>query len=257
MLGIFGSEVKLAKKKKYYAVAAGKVPGIYTEWFGDRGAEKQVRGFPGAVYKGFPTRAEAEAFMKAAPGLKTKRGARRSSKRVIKKPSVKRQPPDPAESGKNIVYTDGGALSNPGPGGYGVVIAAGGETREISKGYRMTTNNRMELMACIAGLKAFNKPASILLFSDSKYVVDGIAKGWAEKWRANGWMRTKTEPALNADLWDQLLKLCEKHDVEFNWVKGHAGIEGNERCDALATKAASGRDLPPDRGYEKSTASGR
>lgn len=247
----------MAKKKKYYAVAAGKVPGIYTDWFGDRGAEMQVRGFPGAVYKGFPTQAEAEAFMKAGPAARTRRRAARSSTRTTKKPSVNKQPHDQAESGKIIVYTDGGALTNPGPGGFGVVIAAGGETREISKGYRMTTNNRMELMACIAGLKAFEKPASILLYSDSKYVINGIAKGWAEKWRANGWMRTKTDPALNADLWDQLLKLCEKHDVEFNWVKGHAGIEGNERCDELATRAASGRDLPTDRGYEKNTASGR
>lgn len=245
----------LAKKKKYYAVNRGRVRGIYTEWFGDRGAEKQVRGYPGAIYKGFATLAEAEAYLETKPAGKSTRGPGKTSSRAVHKPKAHR--PEPVEDGKNVVYTDGGALSNPGPGGYGVVITAGGVTRELSKGFRLTTNNRMELMACIAGLSAFNEPAAILLCSDSKYVINGITKGWAKKWQANGWMRTKTEPALNPDLWDLLLKQCHKHDVEFRWVKGHAGVAGNERCDALATMAASQSNLLPDRSYEKSAQSDR
>ena len=154
------------------------------------------------------------------------------------------------ETGKIVIYTDGGALDNPGPGGYGVVIENGAQSKTLSKGFRLTTNNRMELLACIEGLKAVRSPAAIILYSDSKYVVNGITKGWAKKWRANGWMRTKSEPALNSDLWEKLLKLCEKHDVAFHWVKGHAGIAGNERCDALATQAAQGRSLAVDRVYE-------
>ena len=133
-----------------------------------------------------------------------------------------------------------------------MVIVNGSKTRELSKGYRYTTNNRMELLACIAGLSAIKTPASIVLHSDSKYVINGIIKGWAKKWQANDWMRTKSETAQNPDLWERLLKLCEKHDVQFQWVKGHAGIAGNERCDALATEAASSSDLETDTVYEKS-----
>ena len=257
VLLIHPAGVKLAKKKKYYAVAAGRVRGIYTEWYGERGAEKQVRGYPGAIYKGFATPAEAEAFLKDKPAGKIKHGPGKISSRAVHKAKAKAHRPGRIEDGKNIVYTDGGALVNPGPGGYGVVITAGGKTRETSKGYRLTTNNRMELMACIAGLSAFKKPASILLYSDSKYVINGITRGWAQKWQANGWMRTKTEPALNPDLWELLLKQCDKHDVEFCWVKGHAGIKGNERCDALATAAASQGNPAPDCGYEKSVKSER
>ena len=249
--------VKLAKKKKYYAVETGRVRGIYTEWYGDRGAEKQVRGYPGAMYKGFATLAAAEAFLIDKPVGKLQRRPGKTSTRAVHKPKVKAYRPGQVEDGKNVVYTDGGALSNPGPGGYGVVISAGGKIWEISKGYRLTTNNRMELMACIVGLRAFKKPASILLYSDAKYVINGITRGWAQKWQANGWMRTKTEPAINPDLWELLLKQCDKHNVEFRWVKGHAGIEGNERCDALATAAASRGNLPPDRGYKKSVKSER
>jgi ribonuclease HI len=100
-------------------------------------------------------------------------------------------------------------------------------------------------------LDAIKKSSSIVLYSDSKYVVNGITKGWAKKWKAIGWVKSNKEPALNPDLWDQLLKLCSKHDVTFQWVKGHAGIAGNERCDELATKAASGRNLAVDKVYEK------
>ena len=114
----------------------------------------------------------------------------------------------------------------------------------------MTTNNRMELMACIVGLSALKKPSSVVLYSDSQYAVNGITKGWAEGWQSNGWMKKNKEPAINPDLWKQLLELCGKHDVRFCWVKGHDGNEGNERCDELATKAAQGDELLSDDIYK-------
>lgn len=242
----------MAGKKKYYAVAVGKVPGIYTQWFGANGAEVQVRGFAGAVYKGFATLSEAERFMKSPPSKRRRRTATgKNVSKPNKKLTKKSAPKQIDEKGKIVIYTDGGALNNPGPGGYGVVIANGTKRKELSKGFRLTTNNRMELLACIEGLKAVKKPSDIILYSDSKYVVDGITKGWAKKWRANGWMRTKKEPAINPDLWDKLLNLCNKHDVTFSWVKGHAGIEGNERCDTLATRSAAKANLAIDVVYEK------
>ena len=109
----------------------------------------------------------------------------------------------------------------------------------------------MELMACIIGLNALKRKCAVIIHSDSKYVVNGIEKGWAKRWQANGWMRNKTEFAENADLWKKLLKLCNAHDVEFKWVKGHAGNTENECCDQLAAKAALKRDLPTDTAYEK------
>lgn len=241
----------MAKKKKYYAVAVGRATGIFTRWFGDGGAEKLVRGYAGAVYKGFPTMEEARAFIKANEGRR-----RKPRKTLPKKHSVHTRLPAAAhhpasdKKGRIVIYTDGGALNNPGPGGYGVVIVNGGKTKELSRGYRRTTNNRMELLACIVGLESIQKPGSVVLHSDSKYVVNGITKGWAEKWKSNGWVKSNKAPALNPDLWDRLLKLCRKHDVEFRWVKGHAGIPGNERCDELATRAASGRNLAVDKIYE-------
>ena len=119
----------------------------------------------------------------------------------------------------------------------------------MSGGYRLTTNNRMELLAVIKGLEALNQPCQVVLFSDSKYVVDAVEKGWAVKWRANGWMRNKREKAVNPDLWARLLELCGTHDVEFRWVKGHAGIADNERCDRLAVAAAKQGNLAEDPGY--------
>ena len=125
----------------------------------------------------------------------------------------------------------------------------GGRSKELSGGYRLTTNNRMELLAVIKGLEALNQPCQVVLYSDSKYVVDAVAKGWAVKWRANGWMRNKREKAVNPDLWARLLDLCATHDVEFRWVRGHSGVADNERCDRLAVAAARGKDLLEDSGY--------
>ena len=148
------------------------------------------------------------------------------------------------------VYTDGSAIGNPGPGGYGVVLISGEHRREMSGGFRLTTNNRMEILAVIVALEALNQPCRVTLHSDSRYVVDAMAKGWARKWRANGWMRNKKERALNPDLWERLLQAAAGHDVDFRWVRGHAGVAENERADRLAVAAAQTANLPADEAYE-------
>ena len=148
------------------------------------------------------------------------------------------------------IYTDGACIGNPGPGGYGVVLIHGENRREFSGGFRHTTNNRMELMGPIKALDALNQGCRITLHSDSKYVVDAIEKGWARRWRDNGWMRNKRQQAINPDLWGMLLDLCDKHEVQFRWVRGHANNPDNERCDQLANQAALRKDLPMDKGYE-------
>lgn len=156
----------------------------------------------------------------------------------------------PATRKKVAIYTDGACTGNPGPGGYGVILEHGDKRREISGGYRLTTNNRMELTAAIVGLEALRYPCDVTLYTDSQYLANGIEKGWAAKWRANGWRLASKQPAVNVDLWSRLLALCEEHNVRFVWVKGHAGHEENERCDQLSVAAASQKDLPPDPGYE-------
>ena len=150
------------------------------------------------------------------------------------------------------IYTDGAARGNPeGPGGYGTVLEyrdtkGNLHTKELSQGYRKTTNNRMELMAAIAGLEALNRPCQVNLYSDSKYLVDAFNQHWIENWVRKGWKRGKNEPVKNIDLWKRLLVAKEPHQVTFIWVKGHDGHPQNERCDALATGAADGEDLAED-----------
>jgi ribonuclease HI len=149
-----------------------------------------------------------------------------------------------------IIHTDGACTGNPGPGGYGVVLCYGAKRREISGGFRRTTNNRMEITAAIVGLQALRYRCRVTIYTDSQYLANGITKGWARRWRANGWMRNPDERALNADLWEQLLDLCAQHEVRFEWVRGHAGNPENECCDRLSVRAAEGKDLPCDEGYE-------
>jgi ribonuclease HI len=149
------------------------------------------------------------------------------------------------------IYTDGSCLGNPGPGGYGVVMRHDGRSQELSGGFRETTNNRMEVLAAIVGLEALNQPCSVTLYSDSQYLVNAMEKGWARRWQANGWKRNKKERALNPDLWERLLRLCDSHDVEFRWVRGHSGHRENERCDRLAVQAAHQPGLPADDGYRR------
>ncbi len=134
------------------------------------------------------------------------------------------------------IFTDGACSGNPGPGGYGAILRYEGHEKELSGGEAQTTNNRMELTAVIVALEALKFPCKVILTTDSKYVVDGIEKGWAKSWRENGWKKKDKKPALNPDLWGRLLDLLEIHSVEFNWVKGHAGHPENERCDALAVE---------------------
>jgi ribonuclease HI len=149
------------------------------------------------------------------------------------------------------IYTDGACLGNPGPGGYGVILFYRGHKRELSGGYNRTTNNRMEIMAAIAGLEALKEKCEVTLYSDSEYLVKAMSRGWAQRWRANGWKRNKREKVLNPDLWARLLQLCEYHQVQFRWVKGHAGTAENTRCDELAMQAAQQSNLPSDEGYIK------
>ncbi|MBQ8649313.1 MAG: ribonuclease HI [Clostridia bacterium] len=132
------------------------------------------------------------------------------------------------------IYTDSACSGNPGPGGWGVVLRYGSREKELSGGELNTTNNRMELTAAIKGLSALKEPCAVKLVTDSKYVADGITKGWAESWRKNGWRKADKKPALNPDLWEQLLNLLNEHTVNIEWVKGHAGHPENERCDELA-----------------------
>ena len=135
------------------------------------------------------------------------------------------------------LYTDGACSGNPGPGGWGTILLYKGREKELSGGEALTTNNRMELLAVIRGLEALKEPCTVTLYSDSKYVIDALSLGWAEGWRQRGWMRTKREAAKNPELWEQLLSLCEKHEMRYVWVKGHAENEYNNRCDALAVAA--------------------
>lgn len=152
------------------------------------------------------------------------------------------------------IYTDGGAEPNPGKGGFGVIMTYKGYRKEFSQGYLLTTNNRMELMGVIFALEQMKVPSIINVYSDSKYVVDGISKGWAEKWKSKNWFRTGTEKAINYDLWARLLELISKQkSVTFNWVKGHDGHTENERCDQLANLALNGNQLLEDSGYSPTT----
>ena len=240
------------KKKQYYVVVHGRRPGLYRQWFGEGGAAEQVEGFPDAIYKGFFTREEAmgwlaqfsrETLTEFAPNLLD---------------LLESHPPPPRaegpsallHAGKVLIYTDGSTLDNPGPGGYGVVLRYGENRRELSGGYRWTTNNRMELLACIEGLKALTRRCSVVLFSDSKYVVNGMTEGWVERWQASGWKLNNGQDVKNADLWQQLVEACQGHEVEFRWVRGHSGNPDNERCDRLALKAAQGQNLAADLAYE-------
>ena len=144
------------------------------------------------------------------------------------------------------IYTDGACSGNPGKGGYGAVLLYNGHRKELSGGYVSTTNNRMEIMAVIKGLEALKEPCKVTLYSDSKYVVDAIEKGWVAKWKSNNWYGNKSEKALNVDLWKRLLELLNIHEVSFCWVKGHADNVENQRCDALARGAILQGDLMED-----------
>jgi ribonuclease HI len=149
------------------------------------------------------------------------------------------------------IYTDGGCVNNPGPGGYGVILLHKGHRKELSGGFRRTTNNRMEILAAIKALEALRSKCRVTIYSDSQYLVNAIEQGWARRWQANGWRRNQKEKAINPDLWERLLSLVDRHEVRFNWVRGHAGHPENERADGLARMAALGEHLGVDEMYEQ------
>jgi ribonuclease HI len=249
------------QRKHYYAVRIGREPGIYRTW---EECKVQVDGYAKAQYKGFGSLEEAEAYL----------GYAKTNEPCVPKPSGASpfNPPSAPKKkrgtghGENeararemletsdglkhvVIYTDGACLGNPGPGGYGVVLLHGKDRKEFSRGFRLTTNNRMEMLACIVGLQALNGQCAVTLYSDSQYVINSMNKGWARRWKNNKWKRNG-ENVPNADLWEKMLNLCDKHKVKFNWVRGHAGNKENERCDQLARQAALGLDMAIDSVYE-------
>lgn len=150
-----------------------------------------------------------------------------------------------AESKEVTIYTDGGCDPNPGAGGYGIVMMYGKHRKELSGGFRCTTNNRMELYAAITALETLKEPCKVKLYSDSKYLVNAMTLGWIKKWEKRNWRNVK-----NPDLWKRIIELCGKHEVIFLWVKGHNGNPNNERCDVLAVNASKSKNLPIDEIYE-------
>ncbi len=149
------------------------------------------------------------------------------------------------------IFTDGACSGNPGPGGFGTILRYMGREKEISCGYRETTNNRMELRAVLAGLSALKESCEVTIYSDSKYIVDAVQKGWLRNWYFNGWKRGKNQPLSNKDLWKEMHSLLQKHKVSFVWVKGHSGHPENERCDKLAVDASKSKNLIEDEGREE------
>lgn len=252
----FNQTIRMAPEQtrnKYYVVVKGRQPGIYTKWDGPDGAAAQVNGVSGAQYRGFKNALETRWWLEDNGEEELLRelkelaeGGGQPGRNAGCDPRTRKL----LDAGKVVIYTDGGAINNPGPGGYGAVLRSGDRKKELSAGFRRTTNNRMELLACIRALGALKRQCEVVLHSDSKYVVNGIEKGWAVRWRSNGWKRNKRESAKNVDMWAPLLDLTEHHEVEFRWVKGHAGNRDNERCDRLATSAAKGTDLERDVGFE-------
>ncbi|MCB9480983.1 MAG: ribonuclease HI [Desulfobacteraceae bacterium] len=221
-------------KKKWYAVLKGKKPGIYESWFGENGAKVQIDGFKGAVFKGFLSLEEAEDFI-CSP-----------KKNNLKVPEV-----DLADNDFIVVYTDGGCINNPGPGGFGAVIIENGKIKELSGGKRLTTNNRMEMTACIEALKYLKKASKkIILHTDSAYIANAVNKGWLNSWIKKNWVKSDGKPVLNPDLWKQIYEYLQILDVEIKWVKGHAGIKYNERCDVLANSNARNNPVEVDAFFE-------
>ncbi len=142
-----------------------------------------------------------------------------------------------SEKTKVEMFTDGACSGNPGPGGWGTILRSGEYEKEFSGGEPETTNNKMELTAVIEGFRALKRPCKVVLYTDSQYVANGLDKGWAAQWKANGWRKADKKPAQNIELWDELLTLVEPHDLQIIWLKGHAGHPENERCDTLAVSA--------------------
>ena len=221
-------------QKKIYAVRRGRTTGLFLSW---ADCKKQVDGFPGARFKSFTDATEAWKWLNGEETTAPKRTGAPKKSRQTAKTAAPSQPLRPDEEQDFVIYTDGSCLRNPdGPGGWAVVACnvATGEVTELCDGNPSTTNNRMELTAVIRALSLLKEPCIVELWSDSKYVIDGLSKGWAKGWKAKGWVKSDKKPALNPDLWDELLRLESIHTLRYHWVKGHAENEFNNRCDELA-----------------------
>ncbi len=237
------------KSAKSYAVFQGHAPGIYDSW---AEASAQVKGFKGAKYKSFSNKTEAIRWLRECVLAAKEAVDERLIALIKSEPTVSSypaRPPRGTSAGKIVIHTDGGASPNPGKGGYGVVLQSGKLRKELSAGFEFTTNNRMELLAVIVALEALKEPSQVILHTDSKYVVDSVTKRWVYGWQKRGWKKSDGKLAVNIDLWKRLLPLLTKHQVEFKWVKGHAGNQENERCDALVSEARKAAFLKQDTGY--------
>lgn len=243
----------LKKTNQFYVVLRGRKPGLYSTWSGVNGAESQVKGFNGALFKGFADAAEVTRWLRR---LKYPREAlppevAQLLESVEPDHEIERQYRQMLKNNKVVIFTDGACAGNPGPGGYGAVLLSGNRRKELSGGFRSTTNNRMELTAVIRALKAIKKPAEVVVFSDSRYVVDTMNSGRLRKWLLAGWRRVGNQPVANVDLWKELVELATVHQVEFIWVKGHAEYPENAHCDLLAVQAARNHGGAVDAGFEK------
>ncbi len=238
--------------KKVYAVFQGHQPGIFESW--DE-TSNHVKGFRGAKYKSFADRESAIAWLREcvlAANEPVSQNLIDILKTQTNNTSAQSIPNVFRDNGKIIIHTDGGASPNPGVGGYGVVLQKGSRRKELSQGYQLTTNNRMEMMAVIAALQELNESSEVILYTDSKYVVDSITKRWVYNWKKRGWKKSDGKRPENVDLWEVLIALLDQHQVDFRWVKGHAGHTENERCDALVAEARKNKHLLVDTGYRTS-----
>lgn len=227
--------------KKVYAVKVGRQTGLFNTW---AECEAQVKGFMGARFKGFMTAQEAMAWLAGAEAAAPK--AAEQSLFGAEAGGRRKSAPEAGQSAfvgeaDYIIYTDGSCLRNPdGPGGWAAVLTkqATGEVRELSGGDPSTTNNRMELTAAIKALSAVPEGSKIALYTDSQYMKNGFTRHWLAGWKRNGWKTAKGTPVLNQELWRALDEAFAARQVEFHWVKGHVGVEANERCDQLAKAEA-------------------
>ena len=211
-------------KQKFYVVWEGVTPGVYTSW---TDCQLQIKGYEGAKYKSFDTREEAERALATSPYAYIGKNAKKKSEKVSSETL-------PACVIDNSLAVDAACSGNPGPGGWGAILEWNGVEKEISGGEASTTNNRMEITAVLRALALLKEPCVVELYSDSKYVIDALEKGWVYGWKKRGWVKSDKKPALNADLWGQMLAQVARHDVRYHWVKGHASNEKNNRCDELA-----------------------
>lgn len=230
-------------KNNFYAVKKGRLTGLFKTW--DE-CNQQVKGFPGAVFRGFPTEQEAKEWLSGAPEspplFPDDTGTVNHRTSAKSKPHMHRTAAENEPPADYTVYTDGSCLRNPdGPGGYAAVILStqDGKTREISGGEPSTTNNRMELRAGIEALRALPSHSTVDFYTDSQYMKNAFTKYWLHNWKRNGWHTATGEPVKNQDLWRALDEAFSLHIVRFHWVKGHAGNRWNERCDELARSEAA------------------